>query len=138
MAKEQTEKSRYPSLFASGVYITCVQLIAEIMCERKAKSQYKELPQRFWEIKTWADFLKLQLIMAGRLKKKYKDTAILAAIRDKRAKNIFSLGAKWLIPIIEEYNSKPEVVVEVNTEELVKSEGVRPSSKKGSLGSLLE
>ena len=109
MAKERTKKSSYASRYSPDGYVTAAQLITEICCEKKAWSEKKELPLKFWELEEWAKFYRNQIASANKLLKKYAAEAILQALRDKRTKTTYSLRANWLIPIIEEYQKKVDL-----------------------------
>lgn len=91
---------KYESHYSHGKQITPAQYIAEIMCEKKAKLQGKDLPQKFWTIKPWEAYFRMQVTMANRLLKKWSDVAIVRALRSQAAFNIYSLGAPHLVDII--------------------------------------
>jgi len=139
MPSKPTEKSPYQSKFSIGVYVHLGQLIAEMACERAARKEYKELPQKFWEIKKWGAYLKFQLLNASKLRKQFRDDAILAALKDKRCKTVYSLNAPWFIKVIEEYQAvPPKVVTKEMVEEALEIKEVRPSTGGNNLASLLD
>lgn len=101
MPKSQTEASKYPSRYSPGNYITEAQYITELICEKKAKSQKKELPNKFWNLPEWQKFYRQQILAATSLLRLYKAKAIIAALNNKEAWNIYSLRAPQLDAIIE-------------------------------------
>ena len=101
MAKNQTQKSKYPSRYSDG-YVTPVQYIIELICEKKAGAEKKDLPSQFWKLPEWQTFFKSQLRKCHSLLRKYDEQAIIQALKNKRARSIWSLFAPWLEDIIEE------------------------------------
>lgn len=103
--------------------LTPAQWLAELMCERKAKSERKDLPVKFWDKKLYPEWAKewvKQAIIANRLLKKYSFEAIVAALKNPKALKIYSLGAtKMLTPLIEQaqkqIDNKPQEAVVVDT-----------------------
>jgi len=53
MAKKQTQKSKYPSRYSPNGWVHAAQYVTELICEKKAKTEGKELPLKFWELKEW-------------------------------------------------------------------------------------
>ena len=100
MPKEQTEKSRYPSMYSPGGFVTEVQYIIELVCERNAAFTKRDLPPKFWNLPEWQTFFKSQLRKCHSLLKKYPAPAIIAALKNPKAKTIYSLFAPWLEDII--------------------------------------
>jgi chorismate-pyruvate lyase len=49
MAKNRTNKSRYPSRYSPNGWVSAPQYITELVCEKKAQKEKKELPMKFWE-----------------------------------------------------------------------------------------
>jgi hypothetical protein len=103
MGKQRTSKSTYPSLYSPEGYVTAAQYIIELICEKKAKTEKKDLPIRFWRLDEWSKFYKSQLRKTHSLLKKYDEKAIIGGLRDKKAWNIYSLFAPWLEDIIKEH-----------------------------------
>lgn len=101
MPKEQTDKSRYPSRYSLGKFVTAAQYITEFVCETKARNEGKDLPERFWELPDWKKYYGFQVVICNRLLKKYSAKAILAALKQPKAKRIYSLQAPFLIPLIQ-------------------------------------
>jgi len=86
--------------------VTEGQYIVELICEKRAQYLERDLPIKFWELPEWAKFFRSQTQPCHSLLAKYHGTAIISALKDKRTRSIYSLRAKWLIPIIEEYDKK--------------------------------
>ena len=105
------EKS-YKSKYDQNITITPAQYIVEIICERIAKKHQKGLPYRFWEDENWAKIFKLQIILANRYLKQYTPETIIRGLNSKRAKNVFSLGAKFILDSVFQDESKKEVISE--------------------------
>ncbi len=101
MSKEQTEKCRYKSRFATDLWISDSQYLAENMVDRIARKEKQELPLRFWEIDRWKRHFMLQLRLANGILKLYSIEAIIKALRSKQGKGIYSLGANWLDPLVK-------------------------------------
>jgi hypothetical protein len=106
-------KKQYPSKYSNGKQVSAAQYITEIICEKKAKLDKKDLHYRFWINKEWEKFYKDQIASAYRLLKKYSDTAIIRALNCSKAEKIYSLRAPFLIPIIEQ---EERLVKSQNTE----------------------
>jgi hypothetical protein len=114
MAEKRSDNSKYESRYGGG-WITPAQFLAEVMCERTAKSQGNELPPKFWNLSRWKkEFLK-QLTLANKLVNKYDPSLISKALRSPQGKKIFSLGAKWLKDILEKESFK---IKKVNVEKV--------------------
>ena len=109
MAKNRSEKSRYPSRYSPGGWVSASQYITELVCEKKAQREKKELPIKFWENKEWSKYYKYQITLANKLIKKYGEEPIVAALRDKRCWSTYSLRSPFLEKIIQ---VKAEQVVE--------------------------
>ncbi len=109
MAKKRTEKSRYQSRYSPNGYVHAAQYITELICEKKAQIDKKELPFKFWELKEWLKFYRYQVILANRLVKKYGEHAIISALRDNRTWKTYSLRSPFLEKIIQEYHRQAEL-----------------------------
>ena len=76
MAVNESEESRYQSSYGGG-WVSAAQRIAEIMCERQAKSKKVDLPPKFWNLPTWKRSFMQQILAANSLLKVYKPKSIL-------------------------------------------------------------
>lgn len=105
MSKEQTVKSKYPSRYSPGNYVTASQYIIEFICERQAAFERKELPIKFWDIPEWRDIFKKYLRKVNGLLKIYPERAILNVLKNNpviwspftpKFKNLLDAEAKIL------------------------------------------
>jgi hypothetical protein len=83
--------------------VSAAQYIVELICEKKAKFDKKDLHYRFWVNKEWSAYYRNQIATANKLVKKYNPLAIVKALQDDKTANTYSLRAPFLIPIIEHY-----------------------------------
>ena len=104
MAKQRSDKSRYPSRYSPDGFVTSAQYITELICEKKARIDKKELPFQFWELPEWRKYYQYQVVVANSLLQKYSEKAIIAALKDNRTWKTYSLRGKWLIKVIEEHS----------------------------------
>lgn len=136
MAKERSLNSKYESRHGGG-WITPAQFLAELMCERFAKQNRQDIPPKFWYKQPWKKEFFKQLSLANKLLEKYDPALISKALRSQDGKKIFSLGAPWLIKLIEyeEYKFKEADKGKV---EVIESLPVKKSfvSKKSTLSKL--
>jgi len=93
---------KYPSKYSNGVLVSAAQFITEIICERIAKKQKKDLHYRFWLSDTWAKEYKGQIGSANKLLSKYDANDIIDALRSYRGEKIYSLRAPHLPGIIDD------------------------------------
>jgi hypothetical protein len=95
-------KQKYPSKYSNGKDVSAAQYITEMICEKKAKREGKDLHYRFWINKEWSAFYRNQIASANKLVKQYKEIAIIKALNNVKAEKIYSLRAPHLIAIIEQ------------------------------------
>jgi hypothetical protein len=141
MPKKQTEASRYPSRYSPGKFVTEAQYITELICEKKAAIDKKELPVRFWNLPEWNQFFRQQITAARTLLSQYNVRAIVAALNSKSAWNIYSLRAPHLKIMIEEHQKNLKVVVvREETVDVDTTSKPRPTlaNKKSALNKLRE
>jgi lantibiotic modifying enzyme len=122
--------STYPSRYSNGKLVTAAQYITELICEKKAKLDKTELPQKFWELKVWNTYYRQQIVAANKLLKEYSGEAIAKALKSEKAWNIFSLRAPHLKDIIvaeEEKLKKRDIVPPKATERRSTKIKTRPS-----------
>lgn len=140
-------ESKYPSRHKPGTYITVGQWLGELMCERKAMRETKELPMAFWlKIhedkdlnKEWAKYLKTQTQQAYKLLNKFGEKQVVEAIKAKPT--LYSLLPKWVVEYITNYEIPKIVPKQENTEiKLKKNPTFRTQSfrKKGLMDLLSE
>lgn len=109
MAKERTEKSKYKSRYSPNGWVTAAQYIIELVCERKAQNEERDLPVKFWNLSEWEAYFKKQLRRCHALLKKYDEKAIIRALKDQRASRIYSLHAPWLEPVIIDHQKTVDI-----------------------------
>ncbi len=106
MAKQRSEKSKFLSRYSGDTYVSTAQYVTELICERKAAQNNKELPVRFWKLDEWAAYFKSQIFTAHKLCKKYRAAAIIKALMNPKNYKTYSLRAPFLEKsIIEEHNA---------------------------------
>jgi len=95
-------ENKYPSKFSPGKLISADKFLAEIICDRHARSKGITLPSKFWNtLPIWEkEFLK-QLRSAKNLLNIYSIEAIFSALKTKKGKNIYSFNATWLDDLIK-------------------------------------
>lgn len=101
-----TNKKKYPSRYSPQAKVHNAQYITELICEKKAKVDGKELPIKFWELDEWLKFYKYQIMLANKLLKKYHEYSIIGALHDKRMWKTYSLRSPFLEAVIKEYEKK--------------------------------
>lgn len=101
-----SNSNKYISKYSNNKTVSAAQYITELICERKALRDKKDLHYRFWLSKEWAAFFRNQIGTAHKLLKKYPDKAIVNALLTNQGKKIYSLRAPHLSAIIEEENKK--------------------------------
>jgi hypothetical protein len=92
---------KYPSKYSNGKLVSAAQYITEIICEKKASIDKKDLHFRFWLSKEWSAFFRNQIASANKLIRLYGEKAVIRALYNPKASRIFSLRAPHLIQIIE-------------------------------------
>ena len=107
MSKKRSDKSKYPSRYSPDGWVSAPQYITEFVCEKKARTEQKELPVKFWEIKEWRNYFRYQITLANKLLKDFSEEAVIAALKDSRCWKTYSLRSPFLHSIIKE---KQEVV----------------------------
>lgn len=93
---------KYPSKYSNGKSVSAAQYITEIICEKKAKKDKKDLHYRFWVSKEWELYYRNQIASAHKLLKEYNETAIIRGLNHPKSEKIYSLRAPHLKPIIEQ------------------------------------
>lgn len=100
--------SKYPSKYSNGKSVSAAQYITEMICEKKAAIDKKDLHFRFWLNKEWSAFFRNQIASANKLIKQYGEKAVIKALNNQKASRIYSLRAPHLIQIIEYEQKKLE------------------------------
>lgn len=118
-----SDSKKYLSKYSNGKTVSAAQYITEMICEKKAKMDKKDLHYRFWVNPIWERFYRDQIASAHKLLKKYPEKAIIKALSSAKAEKIYSLRAPHLGAIIEHEN---ELLKKEDTSINMKLE--RPSS----------
>jgi len=100
-SKKENLQNKYPSRYSNGKQVTAAQYITELICEKKAQKEGKDLPQTFWKIASWSGYFRQQIVVANGLLRLYSEKAIIKALKSQKAYNIFSLRAPHLDDIIK-------------------------------------
>jgi hypothetical protein len=131
----------YPSKYSNGKTVSAAQFITEIICENKARKDKLDLHYRFWTHPTWAQFYRNQIASANKLVKEYGAKPIIKALQDDKGKNIYSLRAPFLVPIIEKYkdlieSENTDFTLEINRDD--KQSFRQPVKKRNIISKLKE
>ena len=102
MTKKRSDKSKYPSRYSPDGWVSAPQYITEFVCEKKARTENKDLPIKFWEIKEWRNYFRYQITLANKLLKDFPEEAVIAALKDNRCWKTYSLRSPFLHDIIKE------------------------------------
>lgn len=116
-------KKQYPSKYSNGRPVSAAQYITELICENKAKKDKLDIHFRFWINAEWSKFYRNQIGTANKLLQKYDAIAIIKALGDAKAKNIYSLRAPHLLAIIQKYQDQ------IQNQEITKSNDIDRSDK---------
>lgn len=103
---------KYASKYSNGKEVSAAQYISELVCERIAKKNKKDLHYRFWLSKEWQKEYKGQIAAANKLLTKYACSRIVSALLTKNGLKIYSLRAPHLIGIIEQTPEPKEELYE--------------------------
>ena len=98
--------NKYLSKYSNGKTVSSAQYITELICEKMAQKEKRDLHYRFWLSSQWQQYYKNQIGSAHKLLKKYEDQAIIRALANPKSAKIYSLRAPHLIAIIEEEQNK--------------------------------
>jgi hypothetical protein len=94
---------KFISRYSNNKEVSAAQYIVELICEKKAKLDKKDLHYRFWLTKEWASYYRNQIATANKLVKTYNPIAIVKALQDSKTANTYSLRAPFLKAIIEQH-----------------------------------
>lgn len=132
--------TKYLSKYSNGKNVTHAQFITEIICERIAKRNKKDLHYRFWLSKEWEKQYKGQIGAANKLLEKYDAKDIIDALSSSQGIKIYSLRAPHLCGIIDTHISrKPKVQPQPKQiERNLLSKGVQNSKKPKNIIDILK
>jgi hypothetical protein len=108
---------KFISRYSNNKEVSAAQYIVELICEKKAKIEKKDLHYRFWLTKEWEKYYKNQIATAHKLVKKYNPIAIVKALQDSKTAKTYSLRAPFLKSIIEQHQQ----ILESQNKEFSKS-----------------
>lgn len=132
---------KYPSKYSNGKEVTAAQYIVEMICERIAKRNKKDLHYRFWVSKEWEKEYKGQIASAHKLLQKYDFSDIVNALKSTDGIKIYSLRAPHLSDIIDKTVSirqnQPAMKTK-NIERNLLNKGITKSNKNTVLDKLKE
>lgn len=131
---QMTTNKKYISKYSNDKEVSAAQYITELICENKAKKDKLDLHYRFWLNKKWAAYYRNQIASAHKLISKYDDLAIVRALKNPRAANIYSLRAPHLIDIIEQEQSQLATENQEITIDLKRPSDIKFGSKTKSHG----
>ena len=111
--------SKYNSIFSPGKKVKAAQYLTELICERKAKldTNGQDLPNHFWKLPVWRKYFQFQIVVANKLLKKFREDALIRALKDNRSYKTYSLNSPFFKKIAQEYQDKgpppPEKKIEL-------------------------
>ena len=116
---------KYPSKYSYGKSVSPAQYIAELVCERIAKKDKKDLHYRFWLSPEWEKQYKGQIAAANKLLRKYDSKIIVSALNSTQGLKIYSLRAPHLGAIIDRYqkiveSENTKLTINVNRSDNIK------------------
>lgn len=130
LIKIMSNNNKYLSKYSNDKTVSAAQYITELVCERKALKDKKDLHYRFWLSKEWEKFFKNQIGSAHKLLKTYSDKAIINALLTAQGKKIYSLRAPHLLSIIEQEQKKLESANNLFTKHVDRKKDVSYSKNK--------
>lgn len=93
--------NKYLSKYSNGKTVSAAQYITELICERIAKKEKKDLHFRFWLSDQWSKQYRNQIGSANKLLKEYEPQFIIRALQSSKGLKIYSLRAPFLIGLIK-------------------------------------
>jgi len=99
---------KFISKYSNNKEVSAAQFITELICENKARADKKDLHFRFWNSKEWSLFYRNQIASANKLLEKHDAIDIIRALKTEKGGRIYSLRAKYLIPMILAEQQKSE------------------------------
>ncbi len=124
MAKQQTDKSRYPSRYSPGSYVTAAQYIIELVCERKAAFDNTSLSIRFWNLPEWKVFFSKNLRQVHKLLRSYNEKAIIRALNDFGFSKCYSVFTERFSNLIQKHQIKLD---KINSQKNIQQTPVVPN-----------
>lgn len=132
---------KFISKYSNNKEVTPAQFITELICEKKAQYNHEDLHFKFWTTKKWSMFFRNQIATANKLIQEFDPIAIVKALKNPKAKFLYSLRAPSLKGIIQE----EQTILDSKNKKLSKTlerkeiiEHSRPSNTKNILSKLKE
>lgn len=132
---------KFISKYSNNKEVTPAQFITELICEKKAQYNHEDLHFKFWTTKKWSMFFRNQIATANKLIQEFDPIAIVKALKNPKAKFLYSLRAPSLKGIIQE----EQTILDSKNKKLSKTlerkeiiEHTRPSNTKNILSKLKE
>jgi hypothetical protein len=116
---------KYLSKYSNGKQVSAAQYITELICEKKAEKEKRDIGYKFWVNKEWSAFYRNQIATANKLLKTYSDTAIVKALNNPKTARTYSLRAPFLIPIIESEQKKIDSANQTLTKNFDRKESIK-------------
>jgi len=124
MAKEVTDKSRYPSKYSPSEYVTGAQYIIELVCEYRARHLKIDLPRQFWKLPEWASYFSAQTRSVHKLLSSFDERAIINTVKNSKVR---SLLPRWIPSAVAKEQKKIDGAKKQKEQENIN----KPKSKKG-------
>jgi ribosomal protein S25 len=109
--------SDFPSKYSNGKSVSAAQYIAEMVCERIAKKNKKDLHYRFWVSEEWQKEYKGQITAAHKILKNFDAKAVINALLTDDGRKIYSLRAQHLMDMIR----KQQTILDNTPEPVLKN-----------------
>ena len=93
---------KFISKYSNNKEVTPAQFITEMICEKKAQYNHEDLYVKFWTTKKWSAFFRNQIATANKLVKEFDPIAVVKALKNPKAKFLYSLRAPSLRAIIQQ------------------------------------
>ena len=103
---------KFPSKYSNGKDVTAAQYLAELICERLAKKNKRDLHYRFWLNTEWEKEYKGQIAAANKLLSRFDIKHIIAALSTYQGKKIYSLRAPHLVDMIITQSRKVDTAID--------------------------
>lgn len=120
---------KFISKYSNDKEVSAAQFITELICENKAKADKKDLHFRFWLNKEWSKFYRDQIASANKLLKSYDPIDVIRALKTSKGQKIYSLRAKYFIPMILEQQELTQKMKEQSSDFSVERKS-NPVTKK--------
>lgn len=115
---------KYTSIYSPEQKVSSAQLLAELVCQKKADNLKIELPIQFWHtMPEWFGYYQIQLSAATKLLDLFDFEVIIKVIKEK---NIYSLKPNWIL----QYFQKEQNLINNNKKENISTTRIINSAGK--------